>query len=53
MEEALVWKVLGLEPTKDETQLKNRYHELLRTVNPEMMQKDLNDCGKLMRQQWS
>ena len=35
MEEALVWKVLGLEPTKDETQLKNRYHELLRTVNPE------------------
>lgn len=35
MEEALMWKVLGLEPTKDETQLKNRYHELLRTVNPE------------------
>lgn len=35
MDEALVWKVLGLEPTKDETQLKNRYHELLRTVNPE------------------
>ncbi|MCM1496197.1 MAG: tetratricopeptide repeat protein [Bacteroides sp.] len=35
MEEALVWKILGLEPTKDETQLKNQYHELLRTVNPE------------------
>lgn len=35
MEEALVWKVLGIEPTKDETQLKNQYHELLRAVNPE------------------
>lgn len=35
MEEAIVWKVLGIEPTKDETQLKERYHALLRAVNPE------------------
>lgn len=35
MDTQLVWKVLGLEPTKDEEELKNRYHELLREVNPE------------------
>lgn len=35
MEEVVVWKVLGIEPTKEEEQLKNRYHELLREVNPE------------------
>lgn len=35
MEAQLVWKVLGMEPTKEEEELKNRYHELLRGVNPE------------------
>ncbi|MBQ8147184.1 MAG: tetratricopeptide repeat protein [Lachnospiraceae bacterium] len=35
MEQQLIWKVLGIEPTKEETVLKNRYHELLREVNPE------------------
>jgi tetratricopeptide (TPR) repeat protein len=35
MEERFVWRVLGIEPTKDEAELKNRYHELLRDVNPE------------------
>ena len=35
MEQQIVWSVLGLEPTKDENTLKNRYHELLREVNPE------------------
>lgn len=35
MEEQLVWNVLGIAPTKDEELLKNRYHELLKEVNPE------------------
>lgn len=35
MDETLVWKVLEMEPTKDEEQLKNQYRELLRNVNPE------------------
>ena len=35
MDEALIWKILGLEPTRDEEQIKARYHELLLGVNPE------------------
>lgn len=35
MEEQLVWNVLGMAPAKDEEVLKDRYHELLKGVNPE------------------
>ena len=35
MDEALIWKVLELEPTKDEEQIKTRYQKLLLGVNPE------------------
>lgn len=35
MDRQMIWKILDLEPTKDETVLKNRYHELLLKVNPE------------------
>lgn len=35
MDEALFWKILNINPTKNETEIKERYHELLRDVNPE------------------
>lgn len=35
MDEKLVFSILGIEPTKDEDRLKERYHELLRDTNPE------------------
>lgn len=30
-----IWQVLGIEPTKDKTELKNVYREKLSKVNPE------------------
>lgn len=35
MDEKLVFSILGIEPTKDENLLKERYHELLTGCNPE------------------
>ena len=35
MDKQQVWKVLGIEPTKDEKQIKARYRELLPQHNPE------------------
>lgn len=35
MDEQVIWKVLGIEPTKSEEELKRRYYELLTSVNPE------------------
>lgn len=35
MDPQVVWSILGIAPEKDEEILKNRYHELLKSVNPE------------------
>ncbi len=35
METGIAWKILGIEPTEDEAQIKAQYHKLLVGVNPE------------------